>query len=80
VDPFQPFIVYFIARGEWVPAIVLALVVVITLVITFVINARSRSSRAHFAIDARGEGNQTTVVSGVKADGDVTVSPRQRNG
>jgi hypothetical protein len=80
VDPFEPFIAYFIARGEWLAAIGLALVVLAILLVTYLLNRRSGVRPARISVDSHGDGNQTTIVSDVSAKGDVTVAPRQRNG
>jgi hypothetical protein len=81
VDPFSPFISYLLDHGHVLAAVLLALVISLGMVIFFVLRIRTvKRGGGSVSISENSGTTQTTVVSDVKADGDVTVSPRQRNG
>lgn len=81
MDPFSPFISYLLDHGQVLAAVLLALVICLGMVVFFVLRIRTgRRGGGSVSISDNSGPTQTTVVSDVEADGDVTVSPRQRNG
>lgn len=81
MDPFSPFISYLLDHGQVLAAVVLAFAISVGMVLFFVMKARAaKRGTGSISISENSGPTQTTVVSDVKANGDVTVSPRQRNG
>jgi hypothetical protein len=81
MDPFSPFVSYLLDHGQVLAAVLLAFAIFVGMVLFFVLRARSaKRAKGSISISENSGPTQTTVVSGVQADGDVTVSPRQRNG
>ena len=87
MDPVGPFIEYFLDRDQVEIAVGLAVLVVLVLLggAWLGMRRRQRAQRRNRgerqAPPSRAMGAvQTTTVENVRSEGDVTVSPRQRNG
>jgi hypothetical protein len=81
VDPFSPFITFLLSHHHYLAAIALALVALAAIVALQRLSGRGGPRGDATSASAKGgPGSQNTVVSNVRSDGDVTVSPEQHNG